>query len=49
MADVQKYYDENRSHFDSPERIQIWRILLPTQADADAVLSPRSASRPDRR
>ncbi len=39
MEDVQKYYDENRSHFDSPERIQIWRILVASQAEADAVLA----------
>jgi len=39
MADVQKYYDENKSHFDSPERIQIWRILVASQAEADAVLA----------
>jgi len=38
MADVQKYYDENKSRFDSPERINLWRILCKTKVDAAAVL-----------
>src|SRR5579883_188256 len=25
MEDVQRYYDENRARYDTPERIQIWR------------------------
>jgi peptidyl-prolyl cis-trans isomerase C len=38
-ADVQRYYDENRSRFDSPERINLWRILCATREEADAVLA----------
>lgn len=38
MEDVKKYYEENRSRFDSPERINVWRILVKTRAEADAVL-----------
>jgi peptidyl-prolyl cis-trans isomerase C len=38
MQDVQKYYDENRSRYDTPERYQIWRILCRTQGEAQSVL-----------
>jgi peptidyl-prolyl cis-trans isomerase C len=38
MADVQKYYDENRIRFDAPERINLWRILCKTQDEAQKVL-----------
>ena len=38
MEDVRKYYEENRSLFDSPERINIWRILCKTQDEAITVL-----------
>ena len=37
--DVQKYYDTNRSHFDSPQRVNLWRILCKTQSEADEVLA----------
>lgn len=37
-ADVQKYYDENKSRFDSPERINLWRILCKTKDLAATVL-----------
>lgn len=36
--DVKRYYDENRSRFDSPERVQVWRILVKTEADAERIL-----------
>lgn len=36
--DVQRYYDANRSRFDSPERINLWRILVKTREDAQTVL-----------
>ena len=36
--DVQRYYDDNRSRFDSPERINLWRILCKTQDEANAVI-----------
>ena len=38
MDDVQKYYDANRSRYDTPERIQIWRILCKTKEEAQSVL-----------
>jgi peptidyl-prolyl cis-trans isomerase C len=38
MADVQKYYDENRARYDTPERYQVWRILCKTREDAALVL-----------
>jgi len=38
MQDVQKYYDENRARYDTPERYQIWRILCKTREEAAAVL-----------
>lgn len=36
--DVQKYYDANRARYDTPERLQIWRILCKTKEEAQAVL-----------
>jgi peptidyl-prolyl cis-trans isomerase C len=38
IDDVQKYYDENRARYDTPERYQIWRILCPTREEAALVL-----------
>ncbi|HEY6463785.1 MAG TPA: peptidyl-prolyl cis-trans isomerase [Polyangiaceae bacterium] len=38
MGDVQRYYDENRSRYDTPERYQIWRILCKTKDEAQSVL-----------
>jgi peptidyl-prolyl cis-trans isomerase C len=37
--DVKKFYDDNRSRFDSPERVNVWRILCKTRDEADAVLA----------
>jgi peptidyl-prolyl cis-trans isomerase C len=37
-ADVARYYDENRSRFDSPERINVWRILAKTRDEAVSVI-----------
>jgi peptidyl-prolyl cis-trans isomerase C len=39
MADVAKYYEDNRSRFDSPERVNLWRILCKTREEADTVLA----------
>ncbi|MDF2693297.1 MAG: Foldase protein PrsA precursor [Labilithrix sp.] len=39
MEDVKKYYDENRSRFDSPERVNLWRILCKTRGEAETVLA----------
>jgi len=36
--DVRRYYDENRIRFDSPERINLWRILCKTRDEAATVL-----------
>lgn len=38
MDDVRRYYDENRSRFDSPERVNLWRILCKTREEAATVL-----------
>jgi peptidyl-prolyl cis-trans isomerase C len=38
MEDVQKYYDDNRARYDTPERLQIWRILCKTKDEAQTVL-----------
>ena len=37
--DVKKYYEDNRSRFDSPERVNLWRILCKTREEADGVLT----------
>ena len=39
MEDVRKYYEDNRSSFDSPERINIWRILCKSKDEAETVLA----------
>lgn len=39
IEDVKKFYDDNRSRFDSPERVNVWRILCKTRDEADAVLA----------
>jgi peptidyl-prolyl cis-trans isomerase C len=38
IEDVQKYYDDNRDRYDTPERLQIWRILCKTKDEAQQVL-----------
>lgn len=38
QADVQAYYDANRDRYDTPERIQIWRILCKTEDEARQVI-----------
>lgn len=37
-ADIEKYYKDNESRFKTPERIKIWRILLPSEEAAAEVL-----------
>jgi peptidyl-prolyl cis-trans isomerase C len=37
-AEVQKYYDDNRARYDTPERYQIWRILCKTKEEAQTVI-----------
>lgn len=38
-GDVAKYYEENRARFDSPERVNLWRILCKTREEANTVLA----------
>lgn len=38
MTDVQAYYDANRDRYDTPERLQVWRILCKTPEEAQSVL-----------
>lgn len=38
MEEVAKYYEEHRSRFDSPERVNLWRILCKTREEAESVL-----------
>jgi peptidyl-prolyl cis-trans isomerase C len=38
MVDVQRYYDENRARYNTPERYLVWRILCKTREEAEAVL-----------
>ncbi|MBL8612893.1 MAG: peptidyl-prolyl cis-trans isomerase [Myxococcales bacterium] len=37
--DVAKYYEANKALYDTPERIQIWRVLFKTREEADAALA----------
>lgn len=38
-VEIAKYYQDHKAEFDSPPRYAIWRILVPTRADADRVLA----------
>ena len=38
-ADVAAYYDTNRSRFDAPERINVWRILCASEDEAKLVIT----------
>lgn len=38
MEDVRAYYEANRARFDSPERINLWRILCKSREEAITVL-----------
>jgi len=39
MDEVRSYYQDNLAHYQTPERIQIWRILCKTSEEAQAVLA----------
>lgn len=39
MEDVTRYYEANRSRFDSPERVNVWRILCKSRGEAETVLA----------
>jgi peptidyl-prolyl cis-trans isomerase C len=38
IDEVQRYYDANRSRYDTTERINVWRVLCPTKEEAQTVL-----------
>jgi peptidyl-prolyl cis-trans isomerase C len=38
MDEVRAYYESNRTRYQSPERLQLWRILCATREDAQMVL-----------
>lgn len=38
MDDVKRYYEENKSRYDQPDRYGIWRILCKTKAEAQEVI-----------
>jgi peptidyl-prolyl cis-trans isomerase C len=44
MGDVRKYYAENSTKFDTPERFAVWRILCASREDAVAVIDAAKAS-----
>jgi peptidyl-prolyl cis-trans isomerase C len=47
--DVTRYYESNRSRFDSPDRVAVWRILCKTKDEAAEVLAEaRKSGGPDR-
>lgn len=37
--DIKKYYEDNRTRFDAPERINVWRILCKSKEDAESVIA----------
>ncbi|MEZ4372815.1 MAG: peptidyl-prolyl cis-trans isomerase [Polyangiaceae bacterium] len=37
-ADIEKYYKDHETRFKTPERIKLWRILLPSEDAANEVL-----------
>jgi peptidyl-prolyl cis-trans isomerase C len=39
IEDVTRYYEENRSRFESPERVNVWRILCKSREEAETVLA----------
>lgn len=36
--DVAKYYEANKNLYDTPERVQIWRVLFKTKAEAEQAI-----------
>ena len=38
IEDVQKFYDANRTRFDAPQRLHLWRILCKTKEEAQEVI-----------
>lgn len=48
-AEIQAYYAANRDKFVSPERIQIWRILVPSHDDAAKIIADAKAPGGDKK
>jgi peptidyl-prolyl cis-trans isomerase C len=44
MTEVEAYYEQNRDRYDSPERLQVWRILCKTRDEAQTVLDAALAT-----
>ncbi len=38
-AEIQKYYDENKSRYETPKRLKIWRIQVPDEPAAKAIIA----------
>jgi parvulin-like peptidyl-prolyl isomerase len=38
-AEIQKYYDDNKSRYETPKRIKIWRIQVPDEPAAKAIIA----------
>lgn len=38
-AEAEKYFNDNRARFESPERINLWRILCKTKEEAETVIA----------
>ncbi|HEX6275629.1 MAG TPA: peptidyl-prolyl cis-trans isomerase [Polyangiaceae bacterium] len=36
--EIKKYYDENKARYETPKRIKVWRIQVPDEAAAKAVI-----------
>ena len=37
--EIQKYYDDNKSRYETPKRIKIWRIQVPDEPAAKAIIA----------
>jgi hypothetical protein len=37
--EIKKYYDENRSRFETPKRLRLWRIQVPDEAAAKDIIA----------
>lgn len=46
--DIAKFHADNKARFEAKERIQVWRILTASQADAEKVLAEAKKASPER-
>jgi hypothetical protein len=37
--EIKKYYDENKNRYETPKRIKVWRIQVPDEAAAKAIIA----------